>query len=140
MNLISSPGPDSSRLAPVSLDILRTEPAAVPAPPPRVTPTVAPLPAPNGTWLEEQLQKVQDAIATGRSEATRTEAEARAIKSQVESIGILGGLDQTLTDVRRAGQLQQMLPLVVLAIGIVVGRPVLGALAAAVVWFAGRES
>ena len=140
--LIASPGPDSAQFAPVSsppMTVLTDWSKTTAALPTAVTPPPAALPAPGRSWIETQIATIQDALATGQSAYTQGQTQARQLRTQLESIDILGGLDQTLTDVHRAGQLQQLLPLVVLAIGVVMGKPVLGVAAAAVVWWAGRD-
>lgn len=134
--LIASPGPDSSRLAPEPM--VRLEPPATFAPQ-LVTPPPAPLPS-GGSWLERQLAALADAVATGQSSYAQAQAEAQRLKTQVDSLGIVGSLEQTLEDVHRAGQLKQMLPVVVLAIGVLAGRPLIGAAAAAAVWYVGRDT
>lgn len=138
MPLITGPGPDSSELAPLPrmLPMSRFDPATQEL---FVTPVQSPLPTPSGTWLERQLQNVQDAIATGRAEATSTEAETRALRGQIASVGILGGVDQALSDVHSAAKLQQLLPIIVLAIGVLMGKPAYGAIAAVVMWIASQD-
>jgi hypothetical protein len=133
--LIVSPGPDSARLAILPL---RLEPQPVMSSAELVTPPPAPLPS-GGSWLDQQLRALADAVATGQTTYQQAQAEADRLKRQVNSLGIVGSLEQTLTDVHRAGQLQQMLPVVVLALGVLLGRPLLGAAAAAAVWYAGQD-
>lgn len=133
--LIASPGPDGSRLsiaAPAQSDPAPLPMAQIAAPPPPTVPS-------GGSWLEEQLAALADAVATGKSSYQQAQAETQRLKGQVDSLGIVGSFEQTLTDVHRAGQLKQMLPVVVFAIGFLVGKPLIGAAAAAAVWYAGRD-
>lgn len=138
MSLVSSPGPDSSLLAPTRLprpDAVLFVAAPIPQP---VTPPPTALPAPGGSWLERQLQIVSDAIATGKSSAEQSRSETQSTIRQIASTDIVGSVQSTLDDVHRAGQLQQMLPFVVAAIGIVLGKPLIGIGAGLAVWLAGR--
>lgn len=134
--LFSSPGPDASELSPV---LVRSAPTAAPMSTALVTPTPAPAPAPGTSWVEQQAQALKDAIAAGRTTFEQAQAEGRALRDQVKTLDLAGSINATLTDVRHAAQLKQMLPFVVLAIGLLMGRPWLGVGAAVVVWAAGRE-
>lgn len=136
-SLISSPGPDGSLLGTYEPPLYRIEPQAVVFPT-AVTPPPAPLPS-GGSWLDQKLAELADAVATGRASAQQAQADAQRLKSQVDSLDIVATVEQTLTDVHRAGQLQQMLPVVVLVLGVLLGRPLVGAAAAALVWAAGRQ-
>jgi hypothetical protein len=52
-------------------------------------------------------------------------------------------LDQAqgaLADVHRAAQLRNFIPLALIAVGVLIGRPWLGVLLAALVWFAGQQT
>lgn len=44
-----------------------------------------------------------------------------------------------LSDVHRAAQLRNFIPLALIAVGVLIGRPWLGVLLAALVWFAGQQ-
>lgn len=133
--LIASPGPDSAQLSPA---IIRSLPEAL-VMSTAVTPTPAPTPAPGTSWVEQQLQALKDAVSTGKTTLDQAAAEGRALRSQIQTLDIAGQVNATLSDVHRAAQLKQMLPLVVLAIGLLMGRPWLGVGAAALVWAAGRD-
>lgn len=134
-SLFSSPGPDASELSPAIVRSLPPAPVASTS----VTPAPAPTPAPGSSWLEQQAQALADAIKTGRTTFEQAQAEGRALRNQVQTLDLAGSVQATLSDVRMAAQLKQMLPFVVLAIGLLMGRPWLGVGAAVVVWAAGRE-
>jgi|ERR1051325_10985904 hypothetical protein len=137
MSLIASPGPDSSLLAPARLPA--PQPQVVATVPPPVTPPPTALPAPGDSWLERQLQQISDAIATGKTSAEQSRSETQSTIRQIASTDIIGSVQSTLDDVHRAGQLQQMLPFVIAAIGIVLGKPVIGIGAGVLVWLAGQK-
>jgi len=133
--LISSPGPDASQLSP---DVVRQLPPA-PLAASLVTPPPAPTPAAGTSWVEQQLQALKDAVATGRKTFEQAEAEGRQLRNQVQTLDLAGSVNAALTDVHRAAQLKQMLPFVVLAIGILIGRPAIGLGAAVLVWAVGQQ-
>jgi hypothetical protein len=133
--LFSSPGPDASELSPA---VVRSLPPA-PMMTTSVTPAPAPTPAPGTSWVEQQLQALKDAVTTGRSTFEQAEAEGRALRNQVQTLDLAGSINATLTDVRHAAQLKQMLPFVILAVGFLVGRPLIGIGAAVVVWAVGQQ-
>lgn len=134
--LFSSPGPDSSELSPAIVRSLPPAPLIAGV----VTPPPAPLPAPTTSWVDQQLQQLKDAVATGRSTFEQAQAEGRALRNQVQTLDIAGSINATLSDVHRAAQLKQMLPFVVLAIGFLIGRPLIGLGAAVVVWAVGQDT
>lgn len=133
--LFSSPGPDASELSPAVVRSLPPAPMATTS----VTPAPAPVPAAGTSWIEQQLQALKDAVTTGRTTLEQAAAEGRALRSQVQTLDVAGSINATLTDVRHAAQLKQMLPFVILAIGVLVGRPWVGLGAAAVVWAVGQQ-
>lgn len=135
-SLFSSPGPDASELSPA---VVRSAPPTAPMSTALVTPSPAAAPAPGTSWVEQQAQALADAIKTGRTTFEQATAEGRALRNQVQTLDLAGSINATLSDVRMAAQLKQMLPFVVLAIGLLMGRPWLGVGAAVVVWAAGRE-
>jgi len=57
---------------------------------------------------------------------------------------LYGSVEQTIIetrrDVKRAGALQQMLPVAVAAVGFIAGQPVLGIGAAAALWYTGQQA
>lgn len=54
--------------------------------------------------------------------------------------GVAGAVSDTLQNVRRAGELRQMLPFVFVAGGFLLGKPILGIALAVVVHLAGKDA
>jgi len=94
------------------------------------------VPVPLVAQLQQDAQNVADALAELGGALTTVDRAPQDVNHQpVTPQGLLDQLKGAATDVHKAAQLKELLPVVIAVVGILVGKPVLGIALAVIVYY-----